>query len=170
VAEKVLAWLHHAAVAAEAAAGAGAGAGGAGGGDEAAAADAAGAAQTLDALQQLLGGLLDVIEPQLFDYATDKHATHVVRALLVVLVGRDMLTPPGKKQQQQAQQARQQQQQQQDGGQEEGQAGSGHPYIQVCVLFMWGGRGGCGGWWCCLTVSVCVWWWCERMCRQAGGA
>jgi hypothetical protein len=50
------------------------------------------------------------------DYATDKHATHVARALLVVVTGWDVLTPPGKKQ-------RQRQRQQQGGGEEEEEQG-----------------------------------------------
>jgi hypothetical protein len=45
----------------------------------------------------------------------DKHATHVARALLVVLAGRDVLSPVAKKKQQQ-------QQQQAEGQQEGGEA------------------------------------------------
>jgi hypothetical protein len=40
----------------------------------------------------------------LFDYIMDKHATHVARALLVVIAGRDVLSPVAKKKQHQHQQ------------------------------------------------------------------
>lgn len=95
VTEKVLAWLHAAAKAAAAADG-----------------------SDIEGLDTLLDALVTGVEPHIVDYATDKHATHVARALLVVVTGRDVLTPPGKKQRQ-----RQQQQQQQGAGGAEGEEG-----------------------------------------------
>lgn len=104
--EKVLAWLHAAAQsAAEAPAAA------ADGSSDPAAADIKG-------LETLLDSLVAALEPHIVDYATDKHATHVARALLVVVAGKDVLTPPGKKQRQ-----RQKEQQQYGGG--EGEEGQG---------------------------------------------
>jgi hypothetical protein len=128
VAEKVLAWLHQAAMAAEAEAAAGAQHDN---GDEQheqeeEQAAAAAPAETLDALRQLLDELLDAVEPHLVDYATDKHATHVARALLVVLTGRDVLTPAGKKQAQRAKLV-----QQQGGGEDGGDGQQQQPYLQV---------------------------------------
>jgi hypothetical protein len=105
VSEKVLAWLHAAAKSAA----------------EAAAADGSSsdpAAADVDGLETLLDSLVTALEPHIVDYATDKHATHVARALLVVVAGKDVLTPPGKKQRQ-----RQKEQQQYGGG--EGEEGQG---------------------------------------------
>jgi hypothetical protein len=125
VTEKVLAWLHAAAKAAAAADG-----------------------SDIEGLDTLLDALVSGVEPHIVDYATDKHATHVARALLVVVTGRDVLTPPGKKQRQ-----RQQQQQQQGGGGaegEEGQAG-GQQQQQQKV-------GACTAEWhsphCCPNIAV----------------
>lgn len=107
VAEKVLAWIHAAAETA----------GAADSSEPTAAADGTEAPQDIEAL---LESLVSAVEPHIVDYATDKHATHVARALLVVVTGRDVLTPPGKKQ-------RQRQRQQQGGGEEEeGQGGTGN--------------------------------------------
>jgi hypothetical protein len=101
VAEKVLAWIHAAGSTASAADGS----------------DPAAAADGTEGVETLLEALVSAVESHIVDYATDKHATHVARALLVVVAGRDVLTPPGKKQ-------RQRQRQQQGGGEEEeGQAG-----------------------------------------------
>lgn len=105
VAEKILAWIHAAASTA----------GAVDGSDPAAATDGY---EASEGVETLLEALVSAVEPHIVDYATDKHATHVARALLVVVTGRDVLTPPGKKQ-------RQRQRQQQGGGEEEeGQAGA----------------------------------------------
>lgn len=52
----------------------------------------------------VLSGMVGAIGSNLFDYIMDKHATHVARALLVVIAGRDVLSPVAKKKQQQQQQ------------------------------------------------------------------
>lgn len=110
VSEKVLAWLHAAAAASAAAA---------------AADEDGGSSSSIEGLEPLLESLVAAVEPHIVDYATDKHATHVARALLVAVTGRDVLTPPGKKQ-------RQRQQQQQGGGGEgeEGLAGAQQQHQQ----------------------------------------
>jgi hypothetical protein len=103
VSEKVLAWLHAAAATAATAAA-----------DED---GSSGSSSSIEGLEQLLESLVAAVEPHIVDYATDKHATHVARALLVAVTGRDVLTPPGKKQ-------RQRQQQAQQGGSGEGEEGA----------------------------------------------
>eukprot|EP00879_Flechtneria_rotunda_P022286 GHRR01023514.1.p1 GENE.GHRR01023514.1~~GHRR01023514.1.p1 ORF type:complete len:288 (+),score=127.52 GHRR01023514.1:96-959(+) len=55
-------------------------------------------------LQELLSAMVGAIGSHLYDYIMDKHATHVARALLVVIAGRDVLSPVAKKKQQQQQQ------------------------------------------------------------------
>lgn len=40
--------------------------------------------------------LVDAICPHLYDYATDRFATHVVRRLLCLAAGRNVLPPAGK--------------------------------------------------------------------------
>ncbi|GLI69480.1 hypothetical protein VaNZ11_014112 [Volvox africanus] len=53
-----------------------------------------------DQFQQVMKLLTDSICPHLYDYVTDRFATHVVRHLLCLLTGRNVLPPPGKQQQQ----------------------------------------------------------------------
>ncbi|GFR46342.1 hypothetical protein Agub_g7913 [Astrephomene gubernaculifera] len=53
-----------------------------------------------DEFQRMLGLLTDSICPHLYDYVTDRYATHVVRRLLCLLAGCNVL-PPKKQQQQQ---------------------------------------------------------------------
>lgn len=57
--------------------------------------------EQLQLLEQLLSDMVGAIGANLFDYIMDKHATHVARALLVAVTGRDVLSPAGKKQKQQ---------------------------------------------------------------------
>ncbi|GLC52285.1 hypothetical protein PLESTB_000605000 [Pleodorina starrii] len=57
-----------------------------------------------DEFQRVMTLLTDSICPHLYDYVTDRFATHVVRRLLCLLAGRNVLPPPGKQQQQQRQQ------------------------------------------------------------------
>lgn len=52
-------------------------------------------------LQELLSGMVGAIGGHLYDYIMDKHATHVARALLVVIAGKDVLSPVAKKKHQQ---------------------------------------------------------------------
>jgi len=141
VAEKVLAWIHAAAAKPHnpaATAAAAADDGGSSSADTAAA---------LQDLEPLLESLVAAVEPHIVDYATDRHATHVARALLVVLAGRDVLTPPGKKQ-------RQRQQQQQGGFEgEDGEGGSGAHHQQQPKVSGEGQGGRCGKPHSCAAVA-----------------
>lgn len=53
---------------------------------------------------QVLTLLTDAVCPHLYQYITDKFATHAARRLLCLLAGRNVLPPPSKQQQQQQQQ------------------------------------------------------------------
>ncbi|GIL74790.1 hypothetical protein Vretimale_2348 [Volvox reticuliferus] len=54
-----------------------------------------------DEFHQVMKLLTDSICPHLYDYVTDRFATHVARRLLCLLAGRNVLPPPSKQRQQQ---------------------------------------------------------------------